>query len=82
VVVEDHWAEGGIGDAVQSVFADADERPRVVRLAVHEIPGSGKGAELLHAAGIDAEAIETAARRLAELGPQIGSAAAPASAGD
>ncbi len=82
VVVEDHWAEGGIGDAVLSVFADADERPRIVKLAVHEIPGSGKGAELLHAAGIDADAIEGAARRLAELGPQIGSAAAPASAGD
>jgi transketolase len=82
VVVEDHWAEGGIGDAVLDVFADADERPRVVKLAVHEIPGSGKGAELLHAAGIDAEAIERAARRLAELGPQIGRAAASASAGD
>ena len=83
VVVEDHWAEGGIGEAVLSVFADADERPRVVKLAVQEIPGSGKGAELLHAAKIDAEAIEGAARRLAELGPQIGSAAAaPAPAGD
>jgi transketolase len=83
VVVEDHWAEGGIGDAVLDVFADADERPRVVKLAVHEIPGSGKGAELLHAAGIDAEAIERAARRLVDLGPQIGRrAAAPASAGD
>jgi transketolase len=77
VVAEDHWAEGGIGDAVLDVFADADERPRVVKLAVHEIPGSGKGAELLHAAGIDADAIVTAAKRLAELGPQI---AAPAGA--
>jgi transketolase len=81
VVVEDHWAEGGIGDAVLDVFADADERPRVVKLAVHEIPGSGKGAELLHAAGIDADAIQAAARRLAELGPQVGAAAAHA-AGD
>jgi transketolase len=80
VVVEDHWAEGGIGEAVLSVFADADERPRVVKLAVQEIPGSGKGAELLHAAKIDAEAIEGAARRLAELGPQIGQAAAASSA--
>ena len=77
VVAEDHWAEGGIGDAVLDVFADADERPRVVKLAVHEIPGSGKGAELLHAAGIDADAIVAAARRLVELGPQI---AAPAGA--
>ena len=78
VVVEDHWAEGGIGDAVLDVFADADERPRVVKLAVHEIPGSGKGAELLHAAGIDADAIE--ARRLVDLGPQIGRALQPAPA--
>jgi transketolase len=83
VVAEDHWVEGGIGEAVLTAFADADERPRVVQLAVHEIPGSGKGSELLHAAGIDADAIEKAARRLRELGPQIGrDAAAPASAGD
>ena len=82
VVAEDHWVEGGIGEAVLTAFADADERPRVAQLAVHEIPGSGKGAELLHAAGIDADAIEKAARRLAELGPQIGrGAAASASAG-
>jgi transketolase len=75
VVAEDHWVEGGIGDAVQSVFADTDERPRVVKLAVQEIPGSGKGAELLHAAGIDADAIVAAAKRLAQLGPQIATAA-------
>jgi transketolase len=82
VVAEDHWVEGGIGEAVLTAFADADERPRVVQLAVHEIPGSGKGAELLHAAGIDADAIAAAGKRLAGLGPQITSAAAGASAGD
>jgi transketolase len=82
VVAEDHWVEGGIGEAVLTAFADADERPRVVQLAVHEIPGSGKGAELLHAAGIDADAIVAAGKRLAGLGPQIASAAAGASAGD
>jgi transketolase len=81
VVVEDHWPEGGIGDAVVSTFADTDERPRVVKLAVTHLPGSGKGAELLHDCGIDSDAIVAAAKRLAELGPQIGSAAA-ASAGD
>jgi transketolase len=82
VVAEDHWVEGGIGEAVLTAFADADERPRVVQLAVHEIPGSGKGAELLHAAGIDADAIVAAGKRLAGLGPQIATAAASASAGD
>jgi transketolase len=70
-----------MGDAVLSAFSDKDERPRIVKLAVHDMPGSGKGAELLKAAGIDAGAIVTAAKRLADLGPQIGSPAA-ASAGD
>ena len=66
VTVEDHWPEGGIGETVLSAFADADERPRVTILAVRELPGSGKPAELLAAAGIDAEHIARAARRLVE----------------
>lgn len=80
VVVEDHWPEGGLGDAVLSVFADADERPRIVKLGVRQLPGSGKPAELLADAGIDAEHIARAGRRLAEMGPQIGGRAAAASA--
>jgi transketolase len=80
VVAEDHWPEGGMGDAVLSAFADSDERPRVVKLAVTHLPGSGKSAELLADCGIDADHIAQAARRLAELGPQIGSAA-PAGTG-
>jgi transketolase len=64
VTAEDHWAEGGLGEAVLAAFADADERPRVSILAVRELPGSGKPAELLAAAGIDAEHIADAARQL------------------
>jgi transketolase len=64
VTVEDHWAEGGLGEAVLAALADADDRPRVVTLAVRELPHSGKPAELLAAAGIDAEHIADAARRL------------------
>jgi transketolase len=64
VTVEDHWPEGGLGEAVASAFADADERPRIVSLAVREMPSSGKPEELLAAAGIDAEHIAAAARRL------------------
>jgi transketolase len=64
VTVEDHWPEGGIGEAVLSVFADDEERPRIVCLAVDEMPGSGKPAELLGAAGIDAEHIAEAVRKL------------------
>jgi transketolase len=64
VTVEDHWAAGGLGEAVLSAFADVEERPRVVMLAVREMPTSGKPEELLAAAGIDANAIAEAARKL------------------
>jgi transketolase len=64
VTVEDHFAEGGLGEAVLAALADADERPRVLQLAVRELPHSGKPAELLAAAGIDAEHIADAARQL------------------
>jgi transketolase len=65
VTVEDHWAEGGLGEAVLAALADQEERPQVTVLAVRELPRSGKPAELLAAAGIDAEAIAAAARALA-----------------
>jgi transketolase len=64
VTVEDHWPEGGLGDAVLAALADTDDPPRVVKLAVHEMPRSGKPDELLAAAGIDAEHIAAAARQL------------------
>ena len=66
VTVEDHWPEGGLGDAVLGAIADQDERPRVVKLAVSGMPHSGKPAELLAAAGIDAAHISDAARRLVQ----------------
>jgi transketolase len=64
VTVEDHWAEGGLGEAVLAALADSEERPRLELLAVREMPHSGKPAELLAEAGIDAEHIAEAARRL------------------
>jgi transketolase len=64
VTVEDHWPEGGLGDAVLSALADTDERPRVRKLAVEEMPRSGKPAELMAAYGIDADAIARAVRQL------------------
>jgi transketolase len=63
LTVEDHWPQGGLGEAVVSVFAEAAHPPRVVRLGVRDLPGSGTPAELLAAAGIDATAIANAARR-------------------
>jgi transketolase len=65
VTVEDHWAEGGLGDAVLAAFANGHQAPRVTKLAVHTMPGSATQDEQLRAAGIDAKAIEAAARVLA-----------------
>jgi transketolase len=64
LTVEDHWPEGGLGEAVLAALADADDRPPVTVLAVDGMPGSGTPAELLAAAGIDADHIASAARRL------------------
>ena len=55
VTVEDHWPEGGLGDAVLEALAEADDRPPVRKLAVREMPTSGTPDELLHWAGIDAD---------------------------
>ena len=68
IVVEDHWPEGGIGDAVLAALAEAgisDELGHFVHLAPREMPGSGKPAELLAAAGIDAAHIAAAVKDLA-----------------
>ncbi len=64
VTVEDHWPEGGLGEAVESALSDSSARPPIVRLAVRDMPISGTPEELLHAAGIDAEAIVVALRDL------------------
>ena len=52
ITVEDHYAVGGIGDAVAAAVADAGFT--VQRLAVREIPRSGKPEELLDRFGISA----------------------------
>jgi transketolase len=62
VVVEDHFPEGGLGDAVSEVFAGRPA-PAITRLAVRALPGSGRPQELLDGAGIGADAIVAAVRR-------------------
>lgn len=66
IVVEDHWPEGGLGDAVLSALADSGIPLRLTKLAVRDLPGSGTPDQLLTAAGIDASAIVDAARQLAK----------------
>ncbi len=63
VVVEDHWYEGGLGDAVLDAFAGVKVHTlAVIKLVVRAKPTSGTPSELLSAAGIDAEHIAQAVR--------------------
>lgn len=66
VTVEDHWPQGGLGDAVLDAFTQATAFPRVAKLGVLAMPGSATPAEQLQHAGIDASAIVDAARELLE----------------
>jgi transketolase len=64
VTVEDHYAAGGIGDAVAEAVEESDIR--VHRLAIREIARSGKPEELLERYGISASHIVEAVRALAK----------------
>ncbi len=55
IVVEDHYAEGGIGEAV--IGSLKNETDKIYHLAVRKMPKSGKPAELLDYEEISADAI-------------------------
>jgi transketolase len=59
VVVEDHYEEGGIGDAVMEAVGN---RAKVVKLAVREIPRSGPPEALIDKYGIGSKQIVTAVK--------------------
>jgi transketolase len=58
ITVEDHYAHGGIGDAVFSALSE--ERVRGRKLAVRGIPRSGKPEQLFEKCGISARDIVSA----------------------
>jgi transketolase len=69
VVVEDHWREGGLGDAVLAALAEAHagnqldgDAARYTHLAVSKMPRSGKPMELLEDNGISAKDIVAAVK--------------------
>jgi transketolase len=67
VVVEDHWAQGGLGSAVlEGLASTGNPLPKVTQLGVTKLPGSGTPAELLDLCGISAKHIVEAARALAK----------------
>ena len=66
LTVEDHWPEGGIGEAVLAALAQAGATPSKYRmLAVRDMPHSGKPDELVDAFGISARHIAAAVREIA-----------------
>jgi transketolase len=62
VTVEDHYAEGGLGDAVAGELSA--DGIKIHKLAVRELPHSGKPDELMAKYGIDAHAIIAKVRAL------------------
>ena len=58
--MEDHYAQGGLGDAAAEAVAGSGIT--VERLAVREIPRSGQPEELLDRYGISAQAIVKAVK--------------------
>jgi transketolase len=56
IIVEDHYPEGGLGEAVKSALADKPTVP-IVHLAVYKTPRSGKSAELMDYEQISSGAI-------------------------
>lgn len=66
VIVEDHWPEGGIGEAVFAALAQAGIAPAKSRhLAVTRMPHSGKPDELVDAFGISARHVVAAVGEIA-----------------
>lgn len=67
LTVEDHYYEGGIGEAVSAAVV-GEPGVTVTRLAVSQVPRSGKPAELLKMFGIDKDAIVQAVKGLVTTG--------------
>ncbi len=70
ITVEDHWVDGGLGDAVASHLTS---QGKVIKLAVQQEPHSGTQQQLLQLHGISRDAI---AQRIEALATQMGLSAA------
>ena len=60
VVVEDHFKNGGLGDAVASLLCGKAD---IKHLAVDDLPRSGEPEELLEKYGISAQHIKNAVKQ-------------------
>ena len=66
IVVEEHYSEGGLGDAVLN--AVANHKIGVHKMAVREVPRSGKPDELLDYYGLSANRIAAKVKELLQSG--------------
>ncbi|CAM3075650.1 transketolase [Saccharomonospora xinjiangensis] len=64
VIVEDHWPQGGVGDAVLDALTGSTVMPSVLKLGVLALPGSATPVEQLYHAGIDADSVAEAVREI------------------
>src|ERR1700732_3273616 len=65
ITAEDHWPEGGLGEAVLAALSGVGAAPSKFKLiAVTRMPHSGKPEELVEAFGISARHIVSAVREL------------------
>jgi transketolase len=73
VTVEDHYLEGGLGEAVLTALTENGVTLNAVRrLGVDRLPHSGKPEELLDAFGISARSIVQAVEGMAEETTEVG----------
>jgi transketolase len=61
VVVEDHFPNGGLGDAVALALSGKTE---IIHLAVEGLPRSGEPEELLDKYGVNARHIKNAVKKI------------------
>lgn len=66
LTVEDHWPEGGLGEAVFAALAEAGVAVAGRQLAVSRMAGSATPEQQLAEQGLDADGIAGAARQLAQ----------------
>ena len=66
ITVEDHFAEGGLGEAVKSALAEGVSNLPVYSLAVKKMPHSGKPDELLDYEEISAKAIAAKVQQISK----------------
>jgi transketolase len=62
VALDNHYVDGGQGDAVLRALAEARANPPVLRVGVRSVPVCGDNLDVLRAHGLDADSIAAQVR--------------------